>query len=105
MFGHIGHELISISRYDADENAGSNNNAVPVPAIPQPSSNDIAMKANDAPGYGEEPEATYDVNSFEAEQHGHQEDTNGHHDEMQYHEMPEMQPQQERYNVNMKEDG
>ena len=63
------------------------------------------MRTNDAPGYGEEPEATYDAVSFETEHQGQDDSANGNHNEMQYQEMPEMQPQQERYNVNMKEDG
>ena len=63
------------------------------------------MKTQDAPGYGEEPEASYDAVSFETEPQIQDENLNGAHHEMQVQEMPEMQPQQERYNVNMKEDG
>ena len=63
------------------------------------------MKTDGAPGYGEEPEVAYNDVSFETEPQGQDESTNGTHTEMQTQEMPEAQPQQERFNVNMKEDG
>ncbi|KAJ9603017.1 hypothetical protein H2200_012312 [Cladophialophora chaetospira] len=97
--------------YDGDENAASTNNVVP-PAqnaptalATQPTSSDTAMKSNDDPGYGEEPEVGYNDGSFEAETQGQDETSNGNHYGMHSHDAREMQPQQERYNVNMKEDG
>ena len=103
--------LISLLRYDADENASANNNVAPaVPNAPtafaaQPSSSDNAVKANDVPGYGEEPEVGYNDVSFETEPQAQDETFNGTHYGMHMQEAREMQPQQERFNVNMKEDG
>ncbi|EXJ54479.1 hypothetical protein A1O7_09819 [Cladophialophora yegresii CBS 114405] len=94
--------------YDGEENVASNNNAAAaVPAAPAapPSSSDAAMKGNDAPGYGEEPEVAYNDVSFETEPQGQEESANGTNNDVQIQEAHDMQPQQERYNVNMKEDG
>jgi len=91
--------------YDGDDNNGPNNNVVPAPPAAQPSLNETAMTANDTTGYGEEPNVPYEATSFDAEPQGQDESANGNHHEMRAHDMPEMMPQQERFNVNMKEDG
>jgi len=91
--------------YDGDDNHGSNANIPSVPPPAQSSSNDAAMKTKDVSGYGEEPEVAYEDVSFETEPHGQDELFNGNHHEMHVQDNPEMTPQHERYNVNMKEDG
>ncbi len=103
--------LISSHSYDADENAGANNHVVSAaataPSAPpaQVPSFDTAMKASDAPGYGEEPEMGYNDDAFETEPQGHDDSYNDNHHDMQLHEPSGMHSHQERYNVNMKEDG
>ncbi|OCT48322.1 hypothetical protein CLCR_04244 [Cladophialophora carrionii] len=94
--------------YDGEENATSNNHAAtsaPAASAAQPSSSDTAMKGNDPPGYGEEPEVAYNDVSFETEPQAQEESANGTNNEVQLQETHEMQPPQERFNVNMKEDG
>ncbi|ETI20431.1 hypothetical protein G647_08466 [Cladophialophora carrionii CBS 160.54] len=94
--------------YDGEENVTSNNHAAttaPAASAAQPSSSDTAMKGNDPPGYGEEPEVAYNDVSFETEPQAQEELANGTNNEVQLQETHEMQPPQERFNVNMKEDG
>lgn len=106
MFSRLAQRLTSLFSYDADDNPGSNNNAAPAaPAAGQPSLADTSMKTHDAPGYGEEPEVAFDPISFDTEPQIPTEPTNGNHNDFQVQDAPGSQPPQERFNVNMKEDG
>jgi hypothetical protein len=108
MFAQTALLLTSFFSYDGEENTSSNNNAIPAaPATSAayPSSSDNAVKAKDPPGYGEEPEVSYNDVSFETEPQGQEEPANGAYNDVQGQESHEMQPHQERFNVNMKEDG
>jgi len=89
--------------YDGDENAGPGNAAAPV--APQQSSIDTAMKTNDAPGYGEEPETAYDPVSFDVEPSGQDESMDGTQNLKQYRDHSEKPSQREPFGINMKEDG
>lgn len=109
MFSRFAQRLTSLFSYDADDNTGSNNNAAPAapaaPAVGQPSLADTSMKTHDAPGYGEEPEVAFDPISFDTEPQIQSEPVNGNQHDFQVHDAPGVQPPQERFNVNMKEDG
>ncbi|KIX03930.1 uncharacterized protein Z518_07483 [Rhinocladiella mackenziei CBS 650.93] len=89
--------------YDGDENARSNN--APAPVAAQPNSSDTAMKANDVPGYGEEPEIHYDPTSFDVEPSGQDEQANGTQSQKQDQDSSEKPSHPEPFGINMKEDG
>ena len=59
---------------------------------------------NDGPGYGEEPEVAYDSTSFDIETTGPEASSNDVQMHQQDHYKQE-EPQSQRYNVTMKEDG
>jgi hypothetical protein len=94
-------------RYDADETSAPQNNVALAtePAAPQTESTDTAMQSSSGPGYGEEPSMSYDPASFDTDFQGQEDHSNGAHEDYQNSESMSVQPQQERYNVNMKEDG
>lgn len=65
---------------------------------------DIPSKTNDAPGYGEEPEIAYESTSFDVEPTGPEASSN----DVQMHQQEQYrqeEPQGQRYNVTLKEDG
>jgi hypothetical protein len=100
-----GRLLTSYPRYDGDENNGPNTNVTAPPPAAQPTPNEAVMTSHGAAGYGEEPETSYDAISFETEAEGQDEPANGNQHDMQVQDTRDMAPQQERFNVNMKEDG
>jgi len=92
--------------YDGDENPGSGNSAATATAVEARSAEtDTAMRTNDVPGYGEEPEIAYDPTSFDAEPSGQDEPANGSQNLYQDQERSEKPSRSEPFGINMKEDG